>query len=181
MALLKIARMGNPVLNVVADSVEDPTAPEVRRLVADMLETMADANGTGLAAPQVHISKRIVVFFVDEGRDSREGGEGQGVPLTIMINPKIEPLSEEMETGIEGCLSIPSMMGDVPRYTHIRYSAHGLDGKRFEREASGFHARVVQHECDHLDGILYPHRIEDMKSFGFNDELMRAYQAEDEE
>ena len=180
MALLKIARMGNPVLKAVADEVQDPTAPEVAQLVADMVETMMDANGTGLAAPQVHISKRIVIFYVDEGRDGREGGDGDGVPLTVLINPEIKPLSDEVETAMEGCLSIPSMMGEVPRYTHIRYSALDLDGNRIEREAHGFHARVVQHECDHLDGILYPQRIENMQSFGYNDELMRSFQDEEE-
>jgi len=173
MALLKIARMGNPVLSQVAEPIEDPTAPEVAQLVADMIETMEDANGTGLAAPQVHVSKRIVVFYVDEGRDEREGGEEAGVPLTVLINPEIEPLSQEKDTGWEGCLSIPAMMGEVPRFTHIRYWAYDLEGNRFEREAHGFHARVVQHECDHLDGRLYPGRIEDMQTFGFSDELMR--------
>jgi peptide deformylase len=173
MALLKIARMGHPILSQVAQPVEDPKDPDVARLVEDMIETMIDANGTGLAAPQVHESKRIVVFYVDGGRDAREGGEGEAVPLTVMINPEIEPLSDEKEVGFEGCLSIPRMMGEVPRFTHIRYSAYDLKGNRFEREAHGFHARVVQHECDHLDGILYPERIEDMKTFGFNDELMQ--------
>lgn len=180
MALLKIARMGNPVLKVKAEPVEDPKAPEVAQLVADMVETMHDADGTGLAAPQIHVSKRVVVFYVDAGRDSREGGEGDGVPLTVLINPEIEPLSDETEIGWEGCLSIPGMMGEVSRFTHIRYAAYDLTGKRFEREAHGFHARVVQHECDHLDGILYPQRIEDMSTFGFNDELMRAMHDEDE-
>lgn len=174
MALLKIARMGNPVLKTVAVAVEDPKAPEVAQLVADMVETMHDADGTGLAAPQIHVSKRVVVFYVDEGRDSREGGDGDGVPLTVLINPEIEPISDETETGWEGCLSIPGMMGEVARFTHIRYSAYDLDGNRFEREAQGFHARVVQHECDHLDGILYPLRVEDMRRFGFTDELVRA-------
>jgi len=180
MALLKIARMGNPVLKVPAEPVEDPKAPEVAQLVADMIETMHDADGTGLAAPQIHVSKRVVVFYVDPGRDAREGGDGDGVPLTVLINPEIEPLSSDTEIGWEGCLSIPGMMGEVPRFTHIRYSAYDLSGQRFEREAHGFHARVVQHECDHLDGILYPQRIEDMRTFGFNDELMRAIHAEDE-
>lgn len=180
MALLKIARMGNPVLKVKAEPVEDPKAPEVAGLVADMIDTMHDADGTGLAAPQIHVGKRVVVFYVDAGRDSREGGGGDGVPLTVLINPEIEPLSDEIERGWEGCLSIPGMMGEVARFTHIRYSAYDLDGNRFEREAKGFHARVVQHECDHLDGILYPQRIEDMSTFGFNDELMRAMHAEDE-
>jgi len=114
-----------------------------------------------------------VVFTVYPQRDQREGGEGQGVPLTVLINPEIEPLSDEKAFGWEGCLSIPTMMGEVPRFTRIRYSAYDLHGQRFEREASGFHARVVQHECDHLDGILYPYRIEDMSRFGFAEELSR--------
>lgn len=180
MAILKIARIGNPVLKTKAQPVDDPTAPEVVQLVSDMIETMDDASGTGLAAPQVHVSKRIVVFYVDASRDEREGGDGDGVPLTVLINPEIEPLSDEVDTGWEGCLSVPGMMGEVPRFTHIRYSAFDLDGNRFEREAVGFHARVVQHECDHLDGILYPQRIENMQNFGFNDELARSFQAEDE-
>jgi len=180
MALLKIARMGNPVLKAIAEPVEDPTAWEITKLVSDMIETMNDANGTGLAAPQVHVSKRVVVFYVDGGRDAREGGDGEGVPLTIMVNPEIEPLSDEKEMGWEGCLSLPSMMGLVPRFTHIRYVAYDIKGKRFEREAMGFHARVVQHECDHLNGMLYPQRIEDMNTFGFNDEVLRAQSEEQE-
>ena len=181
MSLLKIARMGNPVLKVPAQPVEDAKAPEIRQLVADMIETMGDADGTGLAAPQVHVPLRVVVFYVDGGRDAREGGEGEAVPLTVLINPEIVPLSDEVETGWEGSLSIPKMMGQVPRYTHIKYAALDLDGNRFEREAHGFHARVVQHECDHLDGILYPQRIEDMSTFGFNDELVKGMSAEDEQ
>jgi peptide deformylase len=173
MALLKIARMGHPVLSRPAKPVEDPTSPEIAQLVEDMIETMVDANGTGLAAPQVHKPLRLVVFYVDGGRDTREGGAGVGVPLTVLINPEIEPLSEEKSLGWEGCLSVPGLMGEVPRYTHIRYKALDLNGKVFEREAHGFHARVVQHECDHLDGILYPGRIENMSTFGFTDELVR--------
>jgi len=171
MSLLKIARMGNPVLKRLAKPVADPTSPEIARLVADMVDTMDDANGTGLAAPQVHVPLRVVVFYVDGGRDSREGGEGEGVPLTVMINPEITPLSDETERGWEGCLSIPGMMGEVPRYTHIRYKYLDLDGKTVEREAQGFHARVVQHECDHLDGMLYPQRIEELSTVGFSEEL----------
>ncbi len=174
MALLKIARMGNPVLKRPAEAVADPKSPEITQLVEDMIETMHDADGTGLAAPQVHVGLRVVVFYVDGGRDEREGGEGEGVPLTVLINPEIEPLSDEMELGWEGCLSIPGMMGEVPRYTHIRYKALDINGKPFEREAHGFHARVVQHECDHLDGMLYPGRIEDMSRFGFSDELVKS-------
>lgn len=179
MALLKIARMGHPVLKVPARPVEDPTDPEIAQLVEDMIDTMDDASGTGLAAPQVHVPLRVVVFYVDGGRDAREGGEGAAVPLTVLINPEITPLSNEMELGWEGCLSIPGMMGQVPRYTHIRYKALDLNGKSFEREAHGFHARVVQHECDHLDGMLYPQRIEDMSTFGFSDELRRAVRHDD--
>ena len=184
MALLKIARMGHPVLKVPAQPVTDPKSPHIAQLVEDMIDTMDDANGTGLAAPQVHVPLRVVVFYVDGARAAREdGGAGDGeggVPLTVLINPKIEPLGAEKEPGWEGCLSLPGMMGEVSRYTHIRYSALDLNGKLFEREARGFHARVVQHECDHLDGILYPQRIEDMSRFGFNDEVVRSLHANDE-
>ena len=173
MALLKIARMGHPVLKAPAAAVSDPQSPEIAQLVNDMIDTMHDAHGTGLAAPQVHVGQRVVVFMVEEE-------DGDGVPLTVLINPEIEPLSDEMALGWEGCLSIPGMMGEVPRDTHIRYKALGLDGKSFEREAHGFHARVVQHECDHLDGMLYPGRIEDMSTFGFTEELSRAVPPEED-
>lgn len=173
MAILKIARMGHPVLKRRAAYVDDPTRPEIAQLVEDMIETMHDAGGTGLAAPQVHVPLRIVIFTVFPDRDRAEGGAGEGIPLTVLINPEIENLGAEEEFGWEGCLSIPGMMGEVPRFTHIRYSAYDLDGERHVREAKGFHARVVQHECDHLDGILYPQRIEDMSSFGFTEELTR--------
>jgi peptide deformylase len=175
MAILKIARMGHPVLARAAQKVADPTAPEIRRRVADMVETMEDANGTGLAAPQVHVPLRVVVFFVDGARrqreDGDEDGEDRGVPLTVMVNPVIEPLGPEKEVGWEACLSVPELMGQVPRWTRIRYRFQDLDGRTHERSAEGFHARVVQHEVDHLDGILYPRRIRDMAKFGFNDAL----------
>ncbi len=173
MAILKIARMGHPILKAKAVPVDDPTRPDIAELVENMIETMHDANGTGLAAPQVHVPLRVVVYTVYPERDKAEGGEGQGVPLTVLINPEIEPLSPEKKIGPEGCLSIPGMMGEVPRFTHIRYSAYDLDGERHVREANGFHARVIQHECDHLDGILYPYRIEDMSRFGFTEEMTR--------
>ncbi|MEQ8504004.1 MAG: peptide deformylase [Rhodospirillales bacterium] len=170
MAILKIARMGHPALMGKAQPVEDPTDPRIHGLIADMVETMADAPGIGLAAPQVHVPLRIVVFRVPGERceDSKD------VPLTAMINPVIEPLSDETEEDWEGCLSVPGMTGRVPRHTHIRYSAHGPDGKTFEREARGYHARVVQHECDHLDGVLYPMRMTDLSTFGFVEEMARA-------
>lgn len=178
MAILKIARMGHPVLSAPAHPVEDPEAPGIRALVADMIETMDDADGTGLAAPQVHVPLRVVVFFVDPERDAREGGDGEGVALTVLINPEIELLGDETKVDWEGCLSVPQMMGEVERHTHIRYRATGLDGKPIERDAHGFHARVVQHECDHLDGILYPSRIGGQGRFGFSDEIVRAISEE---
>jgi peptide deformylase len=168
MAILKIARMGHPVLKRRASEVPHPTAPSIQRLVADMMETMADANGAGLAAPQVHVLLRVVVFHVPAGRS------GEVVPLTVLINPVVEILTEERACDFEGCLSVPGFVGVVPRATRVRYSAFGLDGMRFEREAEGFHARVVQHECDHLDGILYPQRMTDMRLFGYADEVRRA-------
>jgi peptide deformylase len=174
MAILKIARMGHPVLRRVADPVVDPTAPEIRRLVRDMLETLEDIGGVGLAAPQVHVSRRVVIFEVPAERAARDGnGEAppDGVAMTVLINPVIEPLADEKALGWEACLSVPGLTGAVPRWTRIRYHGYGLEGERIEREASGFHARVVQHECDHLDGILYPMRMTDLTSLAFAEEL----------
>jgi len=176
-AILKIARMGHPVLRVRAEEVEDPAAPDTARIVADMIDTMQDASGVGLAAPQVHISQRIVVFYVPKERaddpQGPDGTPGGPQPLTVLINPLIEPLSPVTTLDFEACLSVAGLAGIVPRYTHIRYAGFGLDGARIEREAVGFHARVVQHECDHLDGILYPQRITDLRDFGFADEFQR--------
>lgn len=180
MAILKIARMGHPVLRQVAAEVPDPTAPEVRRLVDAMVETMEDADGTGLAAPQVHMPWRIVVYKVEAGRAAEEDageetpGEDEGVPLTAMVNPVVETLAGETNVGFEACLSVPGMAGPVRRFDRVRVTYRNLDGEEVVREAEGFHARVIQHECDHLDGILYPMRIEDMSGFGFVEELGRA-------
>jgi len=187
MAILKIARMGHPVLRRRAAPVEDPTDPKIRRLVADMLETMEDAEGTGLAAPQVHVPRRLVVFYIAAERVAREREAGTAdaaddepaVPLTVLINPVVEPLTEEVALGWEACLSVPELAGKVPRYTAIRYRGLGLDGREIVREAQGFHARVVQHECDHLDGILYPQRMIDLSTLAFTSEL-RAREAPDE-
>ncbi len=172
MAILKIARMGHPVLSRVADPVEDPTAPEIRALVEDMVETMIDAPGTGLAAPQVHVPLRIVVFLV---RPERTTGIEGDVPtdLTVLINPVLEPLGPETNEGFEGCLSVPGLTGAVPRLTRLRYRGVGLDGETIDRTVAGFHARVVQHECDHLDGILYPQRMPDLTKLGFVEEIRR--------
>jgi peptide deformylase len=174
MPILKIARMGHPVLRGRAGPVQDPRAPEIRGLAADMLETMEDANGAGLAAPQVHVPLRLVMFHVPAHRTI----EGEGPPpqgLTVLINPVIQPLGEEKELGWEGCLSLPGMLGAVPRFRRIRYRGLDLDGNPIEREASGFHARVVQHECDHLDGILYPQRMDDLSLFGFADDMRKSF------
>ena len=176
MAILKIARMGHPVLLQPAEAVEDPTAPEVAQLVDDMLDTLEDAGGIGLAAPQVHVSKRVVIFFIPKGRDG-----GEALPLTVMINPVIEPLSDEKDLDWEACLSVPDLMGKVPRYTRIKYSWSTLEGERQERTASGFHARAVQHECDHLDGLLYPMRMTDLTQLGYAEEMGRYARGEDED
>lgn len=166
MAVLDIVKMGHPALRLPALPVTDPQAPEIRRLADDIVETMHAAPGIGLAATQVGISLRLVVFYLPEGRDET----GQGVPLTVLANPVIEPLDESRALGWEGCLSVPDWRGEVPRYTHIRYSGWTPDGDRIERIAEGMHARVVQHECDHLDGFLYPQRMEDMSRLVHNSE-----------
>jgi peptide deformylase len=181
MAILKIARMGHPVLRHRAEPVADPKSQEIQDLVRDMVETLQDIGGIGLAAPQVHVSKRVVIFFVPGARRSGEGEAAADIPLTVLINPEIEPLGEEMAPGVEACLSVPGLAGEVPRFTRIRYRSLDLHGRMFEREASGYHARVVQHECDHLDGILYPMRMTDLSSLAFVEELRRFSGEEVEE
>jgi peptide deformylase len=174
MAILKIARMGHPVLARRADPVPDPTSPEIRNLVKDMLETLADVGGIGLAAPQIHVPKRVVIFEVPAARAARDSAAPEaagGVAMTVLVNPVIEPLVEAKADGWEACLSVPGLTGLVPRYTHIRYSGYDLLGKCIEREAKDFHARVVQHECDHLDGVLYPMRMTDMTQLSFMEEM----------
>jgi peptide deformylase len=182
MAILKIARMGHPVLKARAEPVTDPKDHEIQQLVRDMIETLADVGGIGLAAPQVHVSKRVVIFFVPGERRAAAGEPAEDVPQTVLINPEIEPLSEDKAAGVEACLSVPDLAGPVPRFTHIRYRALDLHGRMFEREAKGYHARVVQHECDHLDGILYPMRMTDISQLAFVEELRRfgAQSAEEE-
>lgn len=182
MAIRKIARMGHPVLTKVAKPVADPTAPEIRALVADMLETMIDANGAGLAAPQVYEPLRVVIFQAPaerapEGMDEEEAYDHTAA-LTVLINPEIEVVSSDMEEGWEGCLSVPGLRGLVPRYREIIYRGVGLDGRSIERRAKGFHARVVQHECDHLDGVLYPQRMTDLSELIFESEARHRLEAE---
>lgn len=178
MAILKIARMGHPVLRHPARPVPDPTAPEIRRLVGDMAETLADAEGAGLAAPQVHVPLRVVMFHVPA---ERQGDEANAVPLTVLVNPEITPVGDETDDDWEACLSVPGLTGLVPRWTSIRYSGTTPEGEIIEREADGFHARVVQHECDHLDGVLYPMRMDDLSALMFREELRHYAAAEDDD
>jgi len=174
MAILKIARMGHPVLRRVADPVKDPTAPEIRQLVLDMMDTMADADGVGLAAPQVHVPLQLVIFQVPEKRlEEGEAPDPDGGKIQVLINPVLEPIGDEQESGWEGCLSVPGLRGVVPRWKKLRYSAVGINGEKIVREVEGFHARVVQHECDHLTGMLYPMRMPDLSQLGFESEMSR--------
>jgi peptide deformylase len=174
MAILKIARMGHPVLARRAEPVANPAAPRVRGLVANMIETMIDANGAGLAAPQVHVPLRVVVFQAPEERTDTNVPEEERFDhtalLTVLINPEIEILESTTEQGWEGCLSVPGLRGLVERPNHIRYRGFDLDGQEVARSARGFHARVVQHELDHLDGILYPQRMKDLTKLIFESE-----------
>jgi peptide deformylase len=176
MALLKIARMGHPILTQIARPVDDPDSLPIRRLIDDMVETMADAEGIGLAAPQIYRSLRLIVFFDADDRDEPRRPE----PV-VLINPTVEPLSEAVEEGWEGCLSIPGLRGIVPRFAQIGYRGMTPEGKMIEREARGLHARVVQHEVDHLDGILYPMRMTDLRLLSFESELKHLIEAEAEE
>jgi peptide deformylase len=174
MAILKIARMGHPVLAARAEPVKDPTSPEIRRLIGDMVETMIDANGAGLAAPQVHVPLRLVVFQAPESRSdpglSEEERFDHTAPLTVLINPELQILARDEEGGWEGCLSVPGLRGFVERPAHVRYRGLDQNGKTIERTARGFHARVVQHELDHLDGVLYPQRMKDLGKLIFETE-----------
>lgn len=167
MSIRPILRMGHPVLRRAADPVIDPTAPVVRALVADMVETMRAARGRGIAAPQIGASCRLVVFHAPLGDENARGIED--APLTVLADPVIEVLDPAEELDWEGCLSVPGLKGLVPRARRIRYRGLDLDGRLIEREARDFHARVVQHECDHLDGILYPQRMTDLSSLAFVD------------
>ncbi len=174
MSVLKIARMGHPVLAQMAEPVKDPTSPEMRRLVADMIETMIDANGAGLAAPQVHVPLRVIVFQAPESRADPGLAEAERydhtAPLTVLFNPVVEIVDKEEEGGWEGCLSVPGLRGFVERPAHIVYGGLDAQGQKVERSARGFHARVVQHECDHLDGILYPQRMRHLSKLIFESE-----------
>lgn len=160
--------MGSPQLLEAAMNVEKFNTPELDALIQDMQDTMTSLDGAGLAAPQIGLCLQVVIFGFEKNNRYPDAEE---VPFTVLINPKITPLTEEMEEGWEGCLSVPSMRGMVPRYTRLRYQGMDQHGNTIDRSVSGFHARVVQHECDHLQGILYPMRITDFRKFGFTEVL----------
>jgi peptide deformylase len=168
MAVREILKMGDARLLRIAKPVTDFDSPELHALVADMFETMAHANGAGLAAPQIGVDLQLVIYGFD--RNERYP-DAPAVPKTVLINPTIEPIGDAEVDGWEGCLSVPGLRGVVPRWERIRYTGFDLQGRPIEREADGFHARVVQHECDHLIGRLYPTRMRDLTRFGYTSVL----------
>jgi peptide deformylase len=170
MTILKIAKMGHPCLIEVAKEISDPTAPNIAKLAADMRDTLIDIKANGLAAPQVHVSKRLIVYRVAANQIPKES-DMQPIDWKVLINPVITPLTDQQELIWERCLSVPGLHGKVPRYTKIHLQALQLDGSTIEIEASGFHAMLLQHEYDHLDGFLYPSRMQDMSTFSFDSEL----------
>ena len=167
-AVRPVLRMGDARLLRVSQPVTLFNKPELHELLADMHDTMQALNGAGLAAPQIGVALRVVIFGMDS---SPRYPDAEPVPQTVLINPVITPLDDELEDGWEGCLSVPGMRGLVPRFLRLRYQGFDASGNAIDRTVEGFHARVVQHECDHLDGVLYPMRIRDMRDFGFTDEL----------
>jgi peptide deformylase len=173
----EILRMGDPRLLRIAQPVTEFDSAELHALIADMFDTMQAANGVGLAAPQIGVDWRLVIFGFDH---NARYPNAPAVPKTILINPVLTPLGDEQDDGWEGCLSVPGMRGLVPRYRRLRYTGFDPSGNAIDRIAEDFHARVVQHECDHLDGILYPRRIRDLTQFGFNEELFPGQQLVDD-
>lgn len=168
MAVRKVLRMGDPLLYKRAEEVREFGTPELDGLIRDMFDTMAALNGAGLAAPQIGVSQRVVIFEV---QSNPRYPDAEAVPRTILVNPVLEPLGVEAEDGWEGCLSVPGLRGLVSRHKRLRYRGFDEKGNPIDRTVSDFHARVVQHECDHLDGILYPMRLKDIRLLGFEDAL----------
>jgi peptide deformylase len=177
MTIRSLLRMGDARLLKRAEPVSDFDTPQLHALLADMRDTMQALNGAGLAAPQIGVGLRVVIFGVQHNPRYPDVEE---VPQTVLINPVITPLNDDTEEGWEGCLSVPGMRGLVPRHAHIRYRGSDEYGAQIDRSVGGFHARVVQHETDHLDGILYPMRIRDMTKFGFSEELFPGEDLQDE-
>jgi len=174
----EVLKMGDPRLLTKAEKVPRFATPELAALLVDMRDTMAHLNGAGLAAPQIGVSLRVVIFGV---HGNPRYPQVEEVPDTVLVNPILTPLSEDLEEGWEGCLSVPGLRGSVPRFRRIRYAGFDEQGRSIERTAEGFHARVVQHECDHLDGILYPMRIRDFSRFGYIDTLFADGEAPPED
>jgi len=172
-----VLRMGDPRLIEKSAPVQAFDTPELHALIEDMEDTMRAKNGAGIAAPQIGVQLQVVIFGV--GFNPRYP-DAEEVPYTVLVNPVIEPVGMEMEEGWEGCLSVPGMRGIVPRYTQIRYRGFDQFGKSIDRTVSGFHARVVQHEADHLLGVLYPMRVRDLRNFGFNEELFPGQEINDD-
>ena len=168
MAIRPVLRMGDPRLLEVSRPVERFDSTELHELVADLQDTMRSLNGAGLAAPQIGVALRVVIFGIDH---NPRYPDAETVPFTVLVNPLLSPLGNEIEEGWEGCLSVPGMRGWVPRFKYLEYQGHDQHGAPIKRSVTDFHARVVQHECDHLDGILYPMRIRDLRNFGFTAEL----------
>lgn len=177
MAIRTVLRMGDPRLLVPARPVEHFDTPELHALIADMDDTMKALNGAGLAAPQIGVGLQVAIFGVEA---NPRYPDAEPVPYTVLVNPVLEPIGSQMEEGWEGCLSVPGMRGLVPRYVNLRYRGRDARGRTIDRTVSAFHARVVQHECDHLAGILYPMRIRDLRNFGFNEELFPGQDLQDE-
>jgi peptide deformylase len=177
MAIREILKMGDARLLRVAQPVAAYDTPELHALIADMFDTMEAANGAGLAAPQIGVDLRVVIFGFTR---SERYPDAPPVPRTVLINPVVSALDDGMEDGWEGCLSVPGLRGVVPRHARVRYAGFDPQGRPIEREAEGFHARVVQHECDHLDGVLYPMRVRDFTRFGYTDVLFPGVDAEDD-
>jgi peptide deformylase len=168
MAIREILKMGDPRLLRVAEPVTEFDTPSLHALIADMFDTMHAANGAGLAAPQIGVNLQLVIFGF---RKNDRYPDAPAVPETVLLNPVLEPLSDDVEDGWEGCLSVPGLRGVVPRHARLRYSGVDPYGKPIDREVDGFHARVVQHECDHLIGVLYPMRVRDFSRFGYTEVL----------
>ncbi len=170
MAVKEVLRMGHPLLKSIAKPVTEFNSSLLDNLITDMLDTMAAFDGAGLAAPQIAVSQRVVIFGIAH---NPRYPEAEAIDMTVLINPEILIIGNEIQSSWEGCLSIPNMRGLVPRNTQIKYSGYDQNGDKFEVHATDFHARVVMHEVDHLDGILYPERIENLKDFGFEDQLFQ--------
>jgi len=168
MTVRRVLKMGDPLLYRKAEPAREFNTPELDTLINDMFETMAALNGAGLAAPQIGVSQRVVIFSVES---NPRYPDVEPVPSTVLINPVLTPIGNEMDDGWEGCLSVPGLRGLVSRYKQLRYTGFDQHGRPIDRTVSGFHARVVQHECDHLDGILYPMRLRDIRLLGFEDAL----------